>query len=181
MQFYAVPAGATGFDVVPEPIPFTIIGGDDGLASSASTIDTLLFEPSARFDVIFDFKDFQGFRIIMANLGGDSPFQGPPSPQLFNFTDRVMSFDVELDLNTDVPDDFDDSVIGFSNYVGETNRVRQLALFEGKDEYGRLQPLLGTAEPGRLRLCESNQSKYFQCEFKHLKPSNLQPFLLFNL
>ncbi len=26
-------------------------------------------------------------------------------------------------------------------------RLRKVALFEGKDEFGRLQPLLGTAEP----------------------------------
>ena len=28
-----------------------------------------------------------------------------------------------------------------------THKTRKVALFEGKDEYGRLQPLLGTAEP----------------------------------
>ena len=31
--------------------------------------------------------------------------------------------------------------------VPEPTRLRKVALFEGKDEFGRLQPLLGTAEP----------------------------------
>ncbi len=30
---------------------------------------------------------------------------------------------------------------------GEEVRVRKLELFEGLDEFGRLQPILGTAEP----------------------------------
>jgi hypothetical protein len=47
-------------------------------------------------------------------------------------------------------------------------RVRKVALFEGKDEFGRLQPLLGIAEPatnfmgetrstGRKRPCINKQ------------------------
>jgi hypothetical protein len=31
---------------------------------------------------------------------------------------------------------------------GPVTRTRRVALFEGNDEFGRLQPLLGTAEPG---------------------------------
>jgi len=43
--------------------------------------------------------------------------------------------------------DFDDSVINLVSDVLEPTRLRKVALFEGKDEFGRLQPLLGTAEP----------------------------------
>ena len=155
VQFYAVPLGTTsldGQDLV--AIPFTLIGADDGLATEARTLDTVLFEPSARLDIIFDFLPFEDYRIIMANLAGDEPFGGDPTPFLYNRTDRVMAFDVTLDLNKQVPDDFDESAIAFSDHhvfdVGTTSRVRKLALFEGRDEYNRLQPLLGTVEPGRL-------------------------------
>ena len=38
------------------PLPFTVIGSDQGLASSPTTVDTLLMETGSRYDVIFDFK-----------------------------------------------------------------------------------------------------------------------------
>ncbi len=37
--------------------------------------------------------------------------------------------------------------INFGPDVGTPTRTRKVALFEGRDEFGRLQPLLGTAEP----------------------------------
>jgi FtsP/CotA-like multicopper oxidase with cupredoxin domain len=85
----------------------------------------------------------------MENIGGDEPFGGDiPGPQAFGETDRVMAFDVVKDLDTDVPDNFDPNDIG--HYTGNganVDRVRRVALFEGTDEFGRLQPLLGVAEP----------------------------------
>lgn len=148
LQFYKIPIGETEIDESSKiPLPFNIIGGDDGLASSPETLETLLFEPSARYDIIFDFKDLEGYRVVAANLGGDEPFGGEATAQLFNRTDRVMAFDVDMKLDETVADDFDDSVINFQHPLGETVRVRKLGLFEGRDEYGRLQPLLGTAEP----------------------------------
>jgi len=64
-------------------------------------------------------------------------------------TTKIMAFDVDKDFddsvhNPDIPnlENFD-----FGPKVGEPTRVRKVALFEGTDEYGRLQPLLGTAEP----------------------------------
>jgi spore coat protein A len=61
-------------------------------------------------------------------------------------TDRIMAFDVMQISNFE--DGFDPAVIG--QYGGNTNdviNIRKVALFEGNDEYGRLQPLLGVAEP----------------------------------
>jgi hypothetical protein len=60
-----------------------------------------------------------------------------------------MAFDVVLPLDTSVADV---SPIGvdysaFGPDVPAATRLRKVALFEGKDEFGRLQPLLGTAEP----------------------------------
>jgi FtsP/CotA-like multicopper oxidase with cupredoxin domain len=138
------------------PLLFHVIGSDQGLAATATETDTLVFEPGARYDVVFDFSQVPaGSRVIMENIGGDAPFGGDfgaalAPEDLFpdRQTDRIMAFDVTQPLNAAVPDAFDPAAIG--HYGGNGNpvtRTRKVALFEGMDEYGRLQPLLGTAEP----------------------------------
>ena len=54
-----------------------LIGGDQGLASSPTTVDTLLVETGSRYDVIFDFKGHANTRIIMKNIGGDAAENKP--------------------------------------------------------------------------------------------------------
>ena len=57
-----------------------------------------------------------------------------------------MAFDVVVPVS-DVADT-SPTGINFGPNVTETpTRLRKVALFEGKDEFGRLQPLLGVAEP----------------------------------
>jgi FtsP/CotA-like multicopper oxidase with cupredoxin domain len=148
IQFFEVPPGATDFSAASGPIDFMVIGSDQGLASAPTTVDTLLSEPGSRYDVIFDFKNVTaGNRVIMKNIGGDEPFGGDiPGPQVFGETDRIMAFDVVLPLSKQVPD-VSPSGINFGPVVPTPTRTRKVALFEGKDEFGRLQPLLGTAEP----------------------------------
>ncbi len=148
-QFFEVPANATDFStVISGPLPFTVIGSDQGLASSPTTVDTLLMETGSRYDLIFDFKTVTaGNRVIMKNIGGDEPFGGDiPGPQVFNETDRIMAYDVVKPLDNAVPD-VSPMGINFGPNVGMPTRLRKVALFEGLDEFGRLQPLLGTAEP----------------------------------
>jgi len=147
VQFFAVdltdtdPSSGTG------PLPFTVIGSDQGLASSPTTVDTLLMETGSRYDVLFDFKGLAGERVIMKNIGGDEPFGGDiSSPPVFGETDRIMAFDVVLPLDPAVPD-LIPTGINFGPVIPTPTRVRKVALFEGMDEFGRLQPLLGTAEP----------------------------------
>jgi FtsP/CotA-like multicopper oxidase with cupredoxin domain len=143
------------------PLNFTVIGSDQGLASEATQTNLLIFEPGSRYDIIFDFRDLQNNRIIMENIGGDAPFNGDlfvdlTSEQIEEAvnagdlfpdrqTDRIMAFDVAGVAN--INDSFVPSAIAFGSDVGTPTRIRKVALFEGKDEYGRLQPLLGTAEP----------------------------------
>lgn len=149
LQFFEVPPGATDFsNAVSGPLDFTVIGSDQGLAASPTTVDKLLFEPGARYDIVVDFKQVTpGNRVIMKNIGGDEPFGGDiPGPQIFTETDRVMAFDVVRPLDTAVPD-ATPMGINFGPTVGTPTRLRKVALFEGMDEFGRLQPLLGTAEP----------------------------------
>jgi FtsP/CotA-like multicopper oxidase with cupredoxin domain len=148
VRFRAVPAGATDLSSASPPIPFYVIGSDQGLAGAATQTIMLLSEPGSRYDVVFNFNNFQGQRIIMENIGGDEPFGGDiPGPQAFSETDRIMAFDVANVPN--VADNFNPVNINGA-YIPSpavSIRTRKVALFEGKDEFGRLQPLLGTAEP----------------------------------
>lgn len=151
IQFFEVPAGGTDFTNATGPLNFTVIGSDQGLASSPTTLTMLVFEPGSRYDLIFDFKQVAlGKRVIMKNIGGDEPFGGDiPGPQVYGETDRIMAFDVTLPRDTSVPDvspTANDINFG-PNIPGNVTRVRKVALFEGMDEFGRLQPILGTAEP----------------------------------
>ena len=155
VRFRAASLGATDLADAGAPIPFWVIGSDQGLASAATQVDTPVFEPGGRYDVVFDFAQLQGRRVIMQNIGGDAPFGGDFGDALTpddvfpnRQTDRIMAFDVVLPTDTDVPDSFNPQAIGV--YGGNPNPVtntRRVALFEGSDEFGRLQPLLGTAEP----------------------------------
>jgi spore coat protein A len=150
-QFFEVGPGVTDFTGANGPLPFTVIGSDQGLASSPTEVDTLLMETGSRYDVIFDFKTVTpGNRVIMKNIGGDEPFGGgilmPGDPRPFPEMNRIMAFDVVLPLDTAVPDV--SPTIDYGPIVpASPTRTRKVALFEGKDEYGRLQPLLGTAGP----------------------------------
>lgn len=135
-------------------LPFLVIGSDQSLRQSAALVDEVDFAPGERLDLIIDFKDVPfGSRVIVENLLGDVPFGGnlPDPDDLFpdRRTDRVMAFDVELPFNTHRLDTsiMDGTFLGDGVQVGEAIRTRRLALFEGIDEYGRLQPQLGTAEP----------------------------------
>ena len=162
LRFRRVPAGATTLDSAGTPIPFYVIGSDQGLASEAKQVDTLLSEPGSRYDIVFDFAGFdEGDRIIMENIGGDAPFGGAfggdlDPEDLFpdRQTDRVMAFDVVLPLDPAVLDLFDPDEIDFGPVIPDWSRTRKVALFEGMDEFGRLQPLLGTAEPATDHLGE---------------------------
>ncbi|MDH3318035.1 MAG: multicopper oxidase domain-containing protein, partial [Gammaproteobacteria bacterium] len=149
IRFRAVPLGDTDLTNAGAPIPFTVIGSDQGLAASANEgVMQLVFEPGGRYDVVFNFAGLDGMRVIMENIGGDEPFGGDiPGPQVFGETNRVMAFDVMRPLDTTVPDAFDPSAIAFGPNIPAPTAVRKVALFEGTDEFGRLQPLLGVVNP----------------------------------
>lgn len=137
-------------------VPFFVVGSDQGLRSTPASVTATDFLPGERLDVVIDFKDVPyGSRVIVENIYGDAPFGGDlPAPEdLFpdRRTDRVMAFDVEVPLDTAVPDTSigNAPIVGApgTGIIGTVTRTRKLALFEGKDEFGRLQPLLGLAEP----------------------------------
>lgn len=153
LRFRAVNLSDTDLSYASMPIPFYVIGSDQGLAEEATLTDTLVFEPGSRYDIVFNFNGLSDYRIIMENVGADAPFGGDygadvDEDDLFpdRQTDRIMAFDVVLPLDTSIQqDNFYPSVIANPRAIN-TNTVtntRKVALFEGKDEFGRLQPLLG--------------------------------------
>lgn len=154
IQFFVVDAGEIDFSTAgSDPTPFTVISDDHGIVHEPATMDTLLVEPGSRYGVIFNFKDYAGSRVIMKNIGPDEPFSGDaddfgfPREGTFCYTDRIMAFDVVKPFDDSVPDNFNPDAIGFPPTTPEPTRTRQLALFEGLDEFGRLQPLQGVIGP----------------------------------
>jgi spore coat protein A, manganese oxidase len=125
------------------PIPYTLVGTDQGLLEEPiHGLTESLIETGARHDIVMDFSGYEGQRIVMVNNGGDTPFTGErPVEQLFNYTDLVMSFDVNLEMQ----DERSDSPSWYlpPDDLSDVARIRRVGLFEGKDNFGRLQPLLG--------------------------------------
>jgi FtsP/CotA-like multicopper oxidase with cupredoxin domain len=149
---------ATTINPTDQLVPFWHIGGDQGLAAAATQVTQLVVAPAERPDIVIDFSSVPaGSRIIMENIAGDAPFDGtlvtdpafdPANLFANRQTDRIMAFDVTKPLSS-IPDNFDPALL-MGSYAGNTNpvdNVRKLALFEGRDEFGRLQPMLGVAEP----------------------------------
>ena len=159
VRFRATDINATDLDGAGAPLAFNVIGSDQGLASGAIETETLVIEPGGRYDIVFDFRDLTGRRIVMENIGGDSPFGGAFGSDLSDEdlfpdrqTDRIMAFDVVLGLDRSIPDNFDSNEIDSYSGNSETvTRTRKVALFEGTDEFGRLQPLLGAFEENEWR------------------------------
>jgi spore coat protein A, manganese oxidase len=140
-------------------VPFNVIGGDKGLGSTQEAQKTrhdLILEPGSRIDILIDFASYPGKRIILSNTGWDGPFNGAYGPcqpvgscYEERRTDRIMAFNVNLPLNANIPEQKTAPITGQLPPVlfpGVPDRVRKLGLFEGRDDLGRLQPLLGVAE-----------------------------------
>jgi spore coat protein A, manganese oxidase len=141
ISFVAVDAGATSIDGG-TPVQFTLVGADQGLMDEPiHGVSRSLIEVGARLDIVLNFERFYGQRIIMVNEGGDLPFSGDlPGEQLYNFTSMVVAFDVSGQSlsSTQKPDwhwpRWND---------GPASVTRRVGLFEGRDSYGRLEPLQG--------------------------------------
>jgi FtsP/CotA-like multicopper oxidase with cupredoxin domain len=131
-------------------LEYTIIGSDSGLGNPSVRRSPFVLEPGARYDIVLDMSQAMGKRIIMHNLGGDAPFGGAYGDSLTEEdvyedrrTDRIMAFDVVEGYPVDMKLDL--SLIPAFNGIPADNAIpRQVALFEGLDEFGRLQPVLGT-------------------------------------
>jgi spore coat protein A len=143
---------------------FYQIGTDNGLLVTPVPLTRLLIAPGERADLVVDF-DGQT-ELYLRNFGPDDPFKGfnmdgtisdgaggvaPPADPAT--TGQIMKFDVSLPLDGGVTD----ASVTMGTVLRpdimplvQNGSTRNLVLFEGRDEYGRLQPLLGTLEEGSL-------------------------------
>jgi len=117
----------------------------DGSSSAAYTLDDGDEEETTPSDGGEDEDENEGGDGDAA--GEDTTRDGALIPGLIKT--NLQPLFVVSPLKEAIPDVFDASVIGPKYYspLREPTRLRKVAVFEGKDEYGRLMPLQGTAEP----------------------------------
>jgi spore coat protein A len=142
--------------------PFLQIGTDNGLLETPVEMTQLLLAPGERADLVVDFAGLT--RVTMRNYGPDDPFKGfnpdgsvsdgdggvaPPADPLT--TGLIMQFNVNQPLDPNVPDATVTATTPLRPAImplTQTGATRELVLFEGLDEYGRLMPMLGTMAGG---------------------------------
>ena len=134
---------------------FVQIGSDNGFLPAPFSTNRLLLGTGERKDVVIDFSDpnLWGKTIILLN-NAKTPFPKgtPPDPTT---TGRIMAFKVSKPLNTAIPmTTLPASLRPAITRLQTALPPRKLILFEGEDEMGRLQPLLGTVEEGAMNYHE---------------------------
>lgn len=143
---------------------FLQIGTDDALLHKAVSLSRLVLAPGERADLVVDFSTYtKGAELYLRNFGPDDPFKGfnpdgtlsdgaggsldPANPET---TGQIMRFRVATEPLTDrdAKVDAGTPLRPAIEALTQTGAKRGLALFEGLDSYGRLQPMLGTLEEG---------------------------------
>jgi spore coat protein A, manganese oxidase len=126
------------------------IGSDQGLLDSPVRLRHVLIAPAERVDLIVDFTNVRGKDIIVRNTA-KAPFPGGDAGTLDKATTgQVMQFRVSRTKVADdssLPRQLRETPIA---KPGTPNTVRPLLLMETMDEFGRVEPLLGTARDGGL-------------------------------
>jgi spore coat protein A, manganese oxidase len=135
---------------------FVQIGSDQGLLPSPFVTDQLLIAPGERKDIILDFSDpsLWGQTIVVKN-NAKTPYPKGQAPDPLT-TGRIMAFKINKPLNkayplTSLPATLRPIIIPLKTNLAP----RKLILFETTDEYGRIMPVLGTAENGFMHFCDS--------------------------
>ena len=138
--------------------PFMQIGTDNGLLRSPVPLTQLLIAPGERMDIVVDFTGLENSQIYLRNFGPDDPYGGGIPGVDFDFADvsttgQIMRFDVNKPLNEAIAN----ASVNGQSLLGkefkplmQNGETRNLVLFEGMDEYGRLMPMLGTLTDGSL-------------------------------
>jgi spore coat protein A, manganese oxidase len=129
-----------------QPFQWTIIGSDQGFLNSPLSQRELLIAPGERYDVVIDFSDpaLLGQTIIIRN-NAKTPFPNGATVNP-NTTGQIMAFRVGTTPVVDpvvLPATLRPQPVPT---LTPTN-TRRLVLFEGMDEFGRMQPMLGTIDP----------------------------------
>jgi spore coat protein A len=133
--------------------PFMQIGSDNGFLPYPVTMNEFLISPGERFDMIFDFTGMAGKTFTLKNFGPDEPFKGIPQDEADpSTTGLIMRFNVNQDLSN-VPNasvNVNTSLRPPIPTLYPNGPTRKLVLFEGRDEFCRLRPMLGTVDDGSL-------------------------------
>ena len=135
--------------------PFYQIGTDDGLMDRPAQVTELTVMPGERADVIVDFSRVAGQTIVMTNDANiPYPDGDPIDPDTVG---QIMAFKVVKPLNTNIART---NVLKWSPYKAPLRPVwgpikplqptvtRQVGLFEGLDDLGRITPRLGFLDKG---------------------------------
>lgn len=129
--------------------PIQQIGSDDGLLPSPVSLTQMLIAPGERKDIVLDFANpaLWGQTIILHNNAKTPYPKGDAvNPQT---TGRIMAFRVNRPLNKNYPLTKLPAVLRAPITALQTSLPpRKLILFEARDEFGRLKPMLGTVENG---------------------------------
>lgn len=148
---------------------FYQVGSDDGLFSKPLALNQLILPPAKRADIVVDFSGDSGKQFVLRNYGADGPFQGfeEQTGEVIGgaadpaTTGQVMQFVVNRPLNEAVPNaqltlDSNLRTQDFALFNPDdadafpVAQQRNVVLFEGTDQYGRINPQLGTLEDGSL-------------------------------
>ncbi|HEX9251043.1 MAG TPA: multicopper oxidase domain-containing protein, partial [Ignavibacteriaceae bacterium] len=129
-----------------KPFWWTIIGSDQGFLNAPLSQRELLIAPGERYDVVIDFSDpaLLGQTIIVRN-NAKKPFPNGVAVNP-NTTGQIMAFRVGTTPVVDpvvLPATLRQSPVAALT----PSNTRKLMLFEGMDEFGRMQPMLGTIDP----------------------------------
>jgi spore coat protein A, manganese oxidase len=126
----------------PQPPLFNIIGTEGGFLPGPSDVrPNLVIGGAERFDVLIDFRNQAGKTLTLINKGAKTPYPKgtPPNPQSDAL---VMQFRVRagtpVGLNTP-PAQWNPNTPPATGTV-----IRRVLLWEGRDQFGRVRPLLGT-------------------------------------
>ena len=144
---------------------FLQIATDDGLLPHPVPVNELLLAPGERIDVVVDFTGEAGNSFKLLNVGPDEPFKGfNPNGTMSDgmggalpaadpaTTGQIVQFIVNLPMSG-----MPNATVGTGSTLRpniqplvQSGANRQVVLFEGTDQLGRLKPILGTLADGPL-------------------------------
>ncbi|WP_307792272.1 multicopper oxidase family protein [Streptomyces verrucosisporus] len=147
-RFYRLSAGG-GW-----PFPATLVGTDLGFLHRPQPLDgPLVVAPGERADLVVDFRGLGGETHTLTN---DAPTPFPYGRPVAPPADQVMRFRVNRPRDERIPEPRLPRTLRRAPFriSRPPARTRRLLLSEASDEFGRMKPLLGTAEQGTLEWSE---------------------------
>ena len=174
-RFYTLTFDAGPGTVAPGEA-FRLVGTDLGFGNTAPKLRTLTLGPGERYDLVIDFGTMTGKTVVLRNSAA-TPYPGGAPVAVGSGPDEVMAFKVIKPLDKAVPKTLvieDTTVlrgwvppglpVGTPSsapklpplQVPAGTNVRRILLGEGRDQYGRIMPLLGTVAGGTLGFHEAS-------------------------